>query len=272
MRDSLRFLNSFHNSDRVAVLLIHQGLQKTHQKLTTTARARSDQFQVFLNRQNQRGFDVYLGMNPLKENSSGRTKADLAAIRHLYLDCDERGDEILDRVLDDCRLPSPHSVVQTSSNKWQIVWNVSGFTTEVAENVLRTLAREFGADPAATDATRVLRWPGFLNHRYQPPFRVRVTRYSAPVCWTADFAAFTPTNELVPRTSEAAGRRPREHAISQSERDWAWTLDQLKRGRSPQSIVSVLAERRGDKPAPLYYASRTVSRAVEEDARRRANA
>ena len=38
-----------------------------------------------------------------------------------------------------------------------------GRNLEEAEGLLHAMAREFGGDPAATDATRVLRLPGFAN-------------------------------------------------------------------------------------------------------------
>ena len=268
MKDSVRLLESFEDSDRVAVLLIDRGRNQTRQSFATIETARGERFQRALAQRNLAGYDVYLGMNPLKEGSTGRTKADIAAIRHLYLDCDDRGDEIVERVLNDGRAPAPHALVQTSERKWQILWKVFGFDIASAEDVLHGLVHGYGADPAATDATRVLRWPGFLNHKYQPPFRACLTRYAAPLYSPIDFAAFmhNPRNQV--RTKSHASSRPRAHAVSQSERDWAWTLDELRHGRSPCSIADELAQRRSDKPAPLSYASRTVSRALEEHARR----
>ncbi len=268
MKDAVRFLESFERLDRVAVLMIHRGRNQTRQSFTTIEAARGEEFQRALLQQNAAGCDVYLGMNPLKEGSKGRTKADVAAIRHLYLDCDEPGDEIVDQVLNDGRAPGPHALVQTSEHKWQIIWNVSGFDVALAEDVLHGLVHEYGADPAATDATRVLRWPGFLNHKYQPPFRTYLTRYAALTYSPSDFTAFMHTPREMRQTRSRPSSKPRAHAVSQSERDWAWTLDQLRHGRSPQSIAGELAQRRSDKPAPLAYASRTVSRAVEEHARR----
>ena len=76
--------------------------------------------------------------------------------------------------------------------------NMNSIGTRTGENVLRTLAREFGTDPAATDATRVPRWPGFLNHKHSPPFRVRLTRY---------FVAFAPVDDSSPRIA-APGAAP----------------------------------------------------------------
>ena len=50
--------------------------------------------------------------------------------------------------------------------------------------------------------------------------------------------------------------------ISQSERDWAFVRDGLRRGRDPDELRRELEQRRPDKPSPEYYARRTVDRAV----------
>jgi RepB DNA-primase from phage plasmid len=51
-------------------------------------------------------------------------------------------------------------------------------TLEEAEALLHALAREFGGDPAATDATRVLRLPGLANKKYRTDFYVGAERHS----------------------------------------------------------------------------------------------
>jgi len=43
------------------------------------------------------------------------------------------------------------------------------------------MVRKFGGDPAATDSTRVLRLPGFLNRKYEAEFRVQAVRHADPV-------------------------------------------------------------------------------------------
>ena len=61
------------------------------------------------------------------------------------------------------------------------------------------------------------------------------------------------------------GRRPtqeRANRISQSERDWAWTKDQLKAGANPLQLRRELAQRRADKAKPDAYAALTVEKAM----------
>ena len=63
----------------------------------------------------------------------------------------------------------PNYVLNTSPDKFQVVWKVEGMTIE---------DREFDGDAAATDSTRVLRLPGFANKKYEADFYVRVPAYS----------------------------------------------------------------------------------------------
>ncbi len=46
-----------------------------------------------------------------------------------------------------------------------------------------------------------------------------------------------------------------------SEQDWAWVLHELSHGKDAEKLTRVLAERRSDKPNPLYSAQRTVDMA-----------
>ena len=67
--------------------------------------------------------------------------------------------------------------------------------------------------------------------------------------------------------TETDPRRPSGHrgdskTISQSERDWAFVRDGLRRGRDPEELRRELEQRRPDKPSPAYYARRTVDRAA----------
>jgi len=57
-------------------------------------------------------------------------------------------------------------------------------------------------------------------------------------------------------------RRNQPSGISQSERDWAFVREQLRRGADPSALRAELERRRPDKPCPRYYAQRTVDRAV----------
>lgn len=105
-------------------------------------------------------------MNALKDGAYSRTKRDISEIRHVYLDLDYRGPEALKTIQNSQEVPNPNFVLDTSPGKHRVVWKVEGVTPQEAEDPQRRMAHEFGADIAATDASRVLRLPGFANRKY----------------------------------------------------------------------------------------------------------
>ena len=63
--------------------------------------------------------------------------------------------------------------------------------------------------------------------------------------------------------AEHLNQRPEVAGVSQSERDWAWCREALRRGMGPAIVRACLEERRpDDEPDPGYYARRTLEGAV----------
>ena len=63
--------------------------------------------------------------------------------------------------------------------------------------------------------------------------------------------------------AENRARPPAGAAVSQSERDWAWWLEALRRGQDPAIVRARLEEGRAeDPPHPEYDARRRVERAL----------
>ena len=62
---------------------------------------------------------------------------------------------------------------------------------------------------------------------------------------------------------EHLARRAPVPAAGQSERDWAWCLEALRRGMDPAIVRARLEEgRANDQPNPEYYARHTLERAT----------
>ncbi len=62
--------------------------------------------------------------------------------------------------------------------------------------------------------------------------------------------------------AENLARPPAGAAVSQSERDWAWCREALRRGLDPAIVRARLEDRRAeDQPNPEHYARRTLERA-----------
>src|SRR6266852_4411488 len=101
------------------------------------------------------------------------------------------------------------------------------------------MVREFGGDPAATDATRVLRLPGFANKKYGTNFYVEARRESTETHHLRDFKLHidsqdSPRHSFENRTKRAS---PLRAHLSQSEHDWAFAKRALTRGDNPEEVV-----------------------------------
>ena len=250
-------------SDRLAVVLINRETGAIKHEFGSAEFLASPRYQAHLRAANAHGADVYLTVNALNPDAKRRTKTDVAAIRHLYLDIDEGGPAALNKLLFDRDMPKPHSVLESSPGKYQVLWQVENFSPQHAETVVRGLARQFGADAGVWDTARVLRLPGFRNHKYETPHYVVEVPNSQPPyrLRPLDFPAFP---ESAPRAVEHVDGTPYRHAgshHSQSERDWAFANRALDRGEDPAVIKQKIASFRHDKHNPASYAERTVDKA-----------
>ena len=277
---------NFDPEDWLAVVVRKRHPEETVQRISTARQISSPEFQAWLRHKNANGSDIYISLNTLKEHANGRTKADLKDIRHLYVDLDEDGRQRLAAIYEDGRVPLPNYVLQTSPGKYQVVWRVEGIAHKDAEDLLRGLARRFGGDPAATDATRVFRLPGFHNKKYSQNFPVKPAAGRLPerVYHQSDFriepisaALLRETGTVARPHVSVAGAVSPESVKTQSERDWAYAIRHLRRGDNPEDIIREIAAFRATnrydsqdstqlvsspKPNPRYYAEHTVSRAM----------
>jgi hypothetical protein len=138
-------------SDHLAILLINRKTGAIKHEFGSAEFLASPRYQAHLRAANAHGADVYLTVNTLNPDAKRRTKTDVAAIRHLYLGIDEGGPAALHKLLLDRDMPKPHSVLESSPRKYQVLWQVENFSAEHAETVVRALARQFGADAAVWD-------------------------------------------------------------------------------------------------------------------------
>src|SRR4051812_48376985 len=82
-----RFIRAnFSPEDRLAVVLIQKHSSSVTQRLASAAQIADEKFQNWLRYMNAQKHEVYVSMNPLRPEARGRTKADVAGIRHVYLD------------------------------------------------------------------------------------------------------------------------------------------------------------------------------------------
>jgi hypothetical protein len=136
-----------------------------------------------------------------------------------------------------------------------------------AEGLLHAMAREFGGDSAATDATRVLRLPGITNKKYETDFYVEARKGSTEIYHLRDFKLHIDSQDS-PRHNyhDRIKREPSSQTnLSQSEHDWAFAKRALARGEDPEEVIRQIAQHRThDKSDPQYYARHTVMKAQAE--------
>jgi hypothetical protein len=254
----------FEPTDNAAILVRNRGTGKTVQRITKAETIASPEFQAWLDARSAAGFDVYVGMNPIREGAYSRTKENIKNIRHVYLDLDTKGNEALESIRNSTEVPPPNFVLDTSPGKHQVVWKVNGFSQDEAEILLHNLANQFSADLAATDSTRVLRLPGFANRKLPEEFIVQARQESDATHTPRDFTIHEGSPEApqhLGRDQEHPRNAPNDHK-SQSEQDWAFAKRALARGDDPEIVVQRIADfRSDDKPDPLYYARLTVAKA-----------
>lgn len=104
------------------------------------------------------GKDVYCTVNGM--DGKGRTMDNVVRLRAIYADYDKG-------VPPSWAIP-PSIVVESSPGKAQTYWLLTGeVDTKTWRGVQRAVVQATGADPAAIDVSRILRVPGFINHKYE---------------------------------------------------------------------------------------------------------
>jgi len=261
-------LENFAAQDRIALLALHRANNIVIQRITTAETLSSPDFQAWLSYLNSQKHDLYLSMNTLKRESRGRTKQDIDCIRHIFLDFDQNGDRAVEKLLARNDLPQPNYLVKTSPDRWQVIWKVEGFEKTAAEELEKGLVQSTGADPCVIDIARVLRLPGFYNHKYRPAYLVTAEARGDHIRRPDHFPKLPfdqSIAEMPLRASPSQRRDTALHLPSQSERDWAYAKRALGRGETERRVTEEIARyRAGQKHRPHDYAQRTVRKAVRQ--------
>jgi len=169
----LTFLSTaFEPADWVAVFLKSYASGRVAQRVRSVDDVKAPRFQAWLRAENASGANVYVSVNSVRCGQRSRRREAVAAVRHVFLDADERADDVLASIAADTVVPSPSYVLRSSPGRAHVFWRVNGFTPHAVEAIEKHLARRFGTDPAATACTQVTRLPGFINHKRTIPFLV----------------------------------------------------------------------------------------------------
>lgn len=158
-------LENFKPDDRIAVVMIKGN--HVIQRIDDARNFARDKYQEYFRDLNARGYGIYNSQNSLKPDATTRRQEDIARVRHVWLDLDRGGMSAVDKLLAQADIPAPHYVLNTSPDKYQLIWKAEKFSRKELGPLLKNLARESGADPNATDpGSRVMRMPGFVNQKY----------------------------------------------------------------------------------------------------------
>jgi hypothetical protein len=165
----VRFLRTaFHPDDWVAILLKSHATGGTAQRVGPVALVMHPRFQAWLRSQNARKFSVYVSVNAIRPQRRARTRDAIGEIRHVFLDADKNGQDVLAAIAARRDLPPPSYVLHSSPNRLHVLWQVEGFTKETVATLQNRLAEELATDKAATSCAQLTRLPGFVNHKYTP--------------------------------------------------------------------------------------------------------
>jgi hypothetical protein len=188
----IRFLQTaFESTDWVAVFLKTYRTGDTTQRIAAVSTVASARFQAWLRHRNADQWNVYVSVNAVVPGRS-RTRAAIAAIRHVFVEEDHDGEGLLRRLAARSDLPPFSYVIHSSANRVHVFWRVHGFQPEDVELLQRQLSRELGTDTAATSCVQTTRLPGFVNHKPGRGNRVRVHyRNTEGSAGPSDFPTFT---------------------------------------------------------------------------------
>ncbi len=268
-----RYIKEHYNdTDWLCALLLYRDghSTKAKQEFATAADLASPRRQAHFRAANANGADIYLSVNTFTPGVQSRERQEVQAVRHLFLDIDKNGGRVLHQVLNERRIPTPHTVLSSSPGKYQTLWRVSGFTVDEAEATIKGMAYEVSADQTVWDASRVLRLPGFANHKYDrtleagnqwsPWVSVLPTKQGTAILTPKDFPqygqrqAFTRNTTIVPRNEKKDG-------VDRSLEDWKMVLNQLDAGQHPDVVQAWLKNHRPEKWQG--YAKLTIENAIK---------
>jgi hypothetical protein len=173
-RAPTQFLHTAYEAgDWIAVFLKTYRTGDVAQRVMPVAAATRAQFQAWLRHLNARGWNVYVSVNAIRPGRS-RTRESIAAVRHVFLEVDADGEDLLASLNTRPDLPPPSYVLHSSPGRLHVFWRARGFHCRELELLQKRLARELHTDSAATSCAQTTRLPGFVNHKHEKPWLVFV--------------------------------------------------------------------------------------------------
>ena len=215
----LRFLRTgYHPDDWVAVFIKSYGSGHTTHRVLPLSLVTAARFQAWLRWHNALHGNIYVTVNSIAPHQRTRTREAVAAIRHVFLDVDHHGPEILATIAARKDVPTPSYVLQSSPDRIHILWRVSGFSVNGAETLQKQLAKELRTDRAATACNQMTRLPGFVNHKRHGHLITVDYRDEARVHTPADFPARVATQAVASSLQRGRQTRSRLDPVDRARR------------------------------------------------------
>jgi len=140
----------------------------TCQRVVSIAQIGRPKFLAWLRSRNASGWNVYVSVNAVSAQSRSRCRQAIAEVRHVFLEADEDGPQVLARIAARPDLRPPSYLLHSSRHRVHVFWRVTGFDIGRVEALQKQLARELKTDTAATSCSQLTRLPGLFNHKRQP--------------------------------------------------------------------------------------------------------
>ena len=172
---ALQFLRTaYEPEDWIALFLKSYVTGRTTQRVGPLGLFLELRMHAWLRAMNAQRFNVYVSVNAIKTGARARTKEAIGAIRHVFIEADEDGPQVLAKVASRADLPPPSYLIHSSPNRVHVLWRAVDFGTAAVERLQKHLAMELATDPAATPCSQTTRLPGYINHKYTPGHLVTV--------------------------------------------------------------------------------------------------
>lgn len=114
---------------------------------------------------NQRKQHIYVGANPRRARGGKRSK-DVACARCLFVDFDKIGVDVAKERCRNVGLPTP-TITIASGHGVHAYWRLTESITDMAlwSKLQKGVITLLDSDPAIHDPARIMRLPGFMNHK-----------------------------------------------------------------------------------------------------------
>jgi hypothetical protein len=192
--------------------------------------------------------DVYVGVALRDGNIHGGKRA-ISGSHLLYIECD---DPNAADGAGSFAYPPTMEIASGTPGHLHLYWRLTETATGAqVEDANRRLARQLGGDMASVDIARILRPPGTLNYKHDPPTPVTLTVFRAGARYKlAQITAALPTE----RPPAPVGGRGARFGFSSVERD----LLAIPAGEYARVLVGVAPDRAGKIRCP-FHPDRTPS-------------